>query len=102
MIPSSTKQTNNTNNNVTYKRVFDAESIELFEKKLHETNWNDIEVSQNLDEAYRSFLNKCSDLYHVYFPKKQIKLKSKDLQSPWTANGIKKSSKQKQRFMKSF
>ena len=38
--------------------------------------------SQNLDEAYRSFLNKCSDLYHVYFPKKQIKLKSKDLQSP--------------------
>ena len=42
MIPSSTKQTNNTKNNVTHKRVFDAESIELFKKKLHETNWNDI------------------------------------------------------------
>ena len=26
---------------------------------------------------------KFSDLYDTYFPKKQIKLKSKDLQSPW-------------------
>ena len=82
IIPSSMKQTNNTKNTVIFKTVFDTESIELFKQKLHETNWDDIEVSQNPDEAYKSFLNKFSDLYDTCFPKKQIKLKSKDLQSP--------------------
>ena len=56
------KQTNNTKNTVIFKRVFDTESIELFKQKLYETNWDDIEVSQNSDEAYKGFLNKFSDL----------------------------------------
>ena len=83
------KQTNNTKNIVVIKRVFDTESIKLFKQKLYETSWDDIEASQNPDEAYKSFVNKFSDLYDTYFPKKQIKLKSKDLQSPWITNGIK-------------
>ena len=83
------KQTNNTKNIVIIKRVFDTESIKLFKQKLYETSWDDIEASQNPDEAYKSFVNKFSDLYDTYFPKKQIKLKSKDLQSPWIMNGIK-------------
>ena len=83
------KQTNNTKNIVIIKRVFDTESIKLFKQKLYETSWDDIEASQNPDEAYKSFVNKFSDLYDTYFPKKQIKLKSKDLQSPWMTNGIK-------------
>ena len=83
------KQTNNTKNIVIIKRVFDTESIKLFKQKLYETSWDDIEASQNPDEAYKSFVNKFSDLYDTYFPKKQIKLKSKDLQSPWITNGIK-------------
>ena len=69
MIPSSMKQTNNTKNTVIFKRVFDTESIELFKQKLYETSWNDIEVSQNPDELYKSFLNKFSGLYNIYFPK---------------------------------
>ena len=89
IIPSSMKQTNNTKNTVIFKRVFDTESIELFKQKLYETNWDDIEVFRNPDEANKSFVNKFSDLYDTYFPKKQIKLKSKDLQSPWITNGIK-------------
>ena len=102
IIPSSMKQTNNTKNTVIFKTVFDTESIELFKQKLHETNWDDIEVSQNPDEAYKSFLNKFSDLYDTYFPKKQIKLKSKDLQTPWIMNDIRKSSKRKQRLCEKF
>ena len=58
-----------------FKRVFDTESFELSKQKLYETSWDDIEVSQNPDEAYKSFLNKFSDLYDTYFPKKQIKIK---------------------------
>ena len=91
MIPSSMKQTNNTKNTVIFKRVFDTESIELFKQKLYETSWDDIEASQNLDEAYKSVLNKFSDLYDTYFPKKQIKLKSQDLQSPSGNNAFMKS-----------
>ena len=103
LISSSMKQTNNTANTVMYKRVFDTESIELFKQKLYETSWDDTEVSQNPDEVYKSFLKKISDLYDAYFPKKQqIKLKSKDLQSPWITNGIKKSSKWKQSLYEKF
>ena len=102
MIPSSMKQTNNTKNTVIFKRVFDTESIELFKQKLYENNWDNTEVSQNSDEAYKSFLNKFSDLSNTYFPKKQIKLKSKDLQRPWITNGIRKSSKRKQRLYEKF
>ena len=70
MIPSSTKQTNNTKNTVIFKRVFDTESIELFKQKLYEISCHDIDASQNSDEAYKSFFNRFSDLYYSYFPKK--------------------------------
>ena len=69
IIPSSMKQINNTKNTVIFKRVFDTESIELFKQKLYKTNWDVIEVFQNPDEAYKSFLNKFSDLSNTYFPK---------------------------------
>ena len=102
IIPSSMKQTNNTKNTVIFKTVFGTESIELFKQKLYETNWDDTEVSQKPDEAYKSFLNKFSDSYNTYLPKKQIKLKSKDLRSPWITDGIRKSSKRKQRLYEKF
>ena len=102
MIPSYTKQTDNTKNTVIYKRVFDKESIELFRQKLYEASCDDIEVSQN-PEADKSFLNRISDLCNFYFPKEQqINLKSKDLQSPWITNGIKKFSNRKQRLYEKY
>ena len=55
-----------------------------------------------LHKKYKSFLNKFSDLYDTYFSKKQIKLRSKDLQSPWITNGIRKFSKRKQRLYEKF
>ena len=56
-----------------------------------------------MKQAYKSFLNIFSDLCDTYFPKRQIKLKSKDLQSPWiTTNGIRKSSQWKQRLYEKF
>ena len=102
MIPSSMKQTNNTKNTVMFKIAFDTESTELFKQKFYETSWDDTEVSQNPDEAYKHFWNKFSDLYDTYFPKNQIKLKSKDLQSPWITNGIRNSPKWKQRLYEKF
>ena len=53
-----------------YKRIFDIESIESFEKKLYETEWEETESSKNPDEAYTTFVQKFIVLYDNYFPKK--------------------------------
>ena len=55
IIPSSMIQTNNTKNTIIFKRAFDTESIELFKQKLYETNWDDIEVSQNMMKRIKVF-----------------------------------------------
>ena len=102
MIPSSMKQTNNTRNTVIFTVVFDTKSIGFFKQKLYERSCDDIEASRNPDDVCTSFLNRFSDLSNTYFPKKQIKLKCNNLQSPLIANGIKKSSKQKQRLYEKF
>ena len=52
---------------------------------------------QNPDDAYKAVLKRFSALYDTYFPKKKIKLKNKDLQSPWITKAIIRSSKRKQR-----
>ena len=70
MIPSSMKQTNTTNNTVIFNRVLHTESIELLKQKLYETNWDGIEASQSYGGEHKRFLNKFSDLYNTYFPKK--------------------------------
>ena len=46
---------------------------------------------------HKIFLKKIKSFYDEYFPIKIIKLKTKDIQSPWITTGIKKSSKHKQR-----
>ena len=47
------------------------------------------------NEAYNIFLKIFSDLYDVAFPKKEIEIKSKYLNTPWITKGIRKSSKLK-------
>ena len=48
------------------------------------------------------FLQKGKVLYDQYFPKQYIKIKEKDLCSPWITRGIKKSSKRKQKLYNEF
>ena len=47
-------------------------------------------------------MNKIVTLNYKYFLEKKIKLKNKDLQSPWITSGIKRSSKRKQRLSEKF
>ena len=102
IILSPSKQENVTETIFIAKRIFNTESIELFKQKLYETSWDEMEMSQNHDQAYKTFLTKFSDLYNIYFPTKIIKVKNKDLSSPWITKGIKKSSKRKQRLYEKF
>ena len=46
IIPSPSKQENVTETTFITKRIFNTESIELFKKKLCETSWDEMEMSQ--------------------------------------------------------
>ena len=74
----------------------------MFHPKLHETDWVKIETSRNPNMFYKTFLKKIMSLYDEYFPFKIIKVKIKDIQSPWITTGIKNSSKHKQRLHEKF
>ena len=76
--------------------------MEAFTQNLHENNLNDIESIRNPNDAYSIFLETFRTMYDKHFPLKKMKLKTKDLKSPWIIAGIQKSSKRKQRFYTKF
>ena len=85
-----------------YKRIVNNNAIEMFLQKLHETDWEEIETSRNPNVCYKIFLKKFMSLYDEYFPIKMIKLKTKEILSPWITTGINKSSKRKQQLYEKF
>ena len=89
---------------VTYitKRVINNNAIELFKQELYKTSWDDVINNKNPNDAYNYFSHKFIALYHKYFPKQNIKIHKKDLQSPCITRGIKKSSKRKQKLYVKF
>ena len=93
IIPSPSKQENVAETTFITKRILNTKSIELFKQKLYETSWDEMEMPQNPDQAYKTFLTKFSDLHNIYFPTKIIS---------WITKGIKKSSKRKQRLYEKF
>ena len=92
----------NKENMFIYKITYNIESIELFKQILHETKWDEIMSFQNSDDAYKAFLKQFSTLYDTYLPEKKIKLKNKDLQSPWITKRIRTSSNRKKRLYEKF
>ena len=85
-------------NEVTYitKRVINNNAIELFKQELYKTSWDDVINNKNPNDAYNYFSHKHIILYDKYFPKQNIRIYNKDLQSLWITRRIKKSSKHKQ------
>ena len=71
-------------------------------KIFMKTTLNNIESIRNPNDAYSIFLEKFCTTYDKHFPFKKIKLKTKDLKSPWITAGIKNSSKWKQRLYTKF
>ena len=63
--------------------------VESFKQKIYEFNYNETETLQNQNETCKTFLQKFVTLYGNYFPEKKIKIKNKQLQSPWITSGIK-------------
>ena len=71
-------------------------------QKLYEIDGNEVKSCEHLCESYKIFLTKFHSISDDLFPKKKIKVKSKDIQSPWITARIKKSSKRKQRLYENF
>ena len=65
--------------------------------KLNEINWENIKNIECPESAYNLFLQQFSAAYENAFPKVKIKIKIKNLLSPWISKGILKSSKKKQK-----
>ena len=82
-------------NEVTYitKSVINKNAIKLFKQRLFKTGWNDVINNKNPNDGYFYFSHKLIVLYDKYFPKQNIRIYKKDLQSLWITIGIKKSSK---------
>ena len=85
-----------------YKRNINSEMVEKFNQKLYKIDWNEVKSCKHPSESYEIFRTKFLSIYDDFFPKKKIKVKSKDIQSPWITAGIKKSSKRKQRLYEKF
>ena len=85
-----------------YKRSINNETVEKFNQKLNEIDWNEVKSCEHSSESYEILIAKFISIYDDFFPKKKIKVKSKDIQSPWITAGIKKSSKRKQRLYEKF
>ena len=101
-ILSSTKPKIENKTSFIFKRIFNVETINSFKQDLYKMNWKDTEAFTDLNEAYKAFLERFLLLYDKNFPIRKIKIKAKDLESPWITNGIKKSSKKKQRLYQKF
>ena len=74
----------------------------MFKHELYKTSWDDVIYIKNPNNASNYFLHKSIVLYQKYFPKQNIRINKKGLQSPWIARGTKKSSKRKQKLYVKF
>ena len=102
IITSSTEKLVENKRTYVYKGVITDEATERFNQALYKTDWLEIETCNNPSERYKLFLKKFLSIYENIFPREKIKLKVKDIQSPWITNGIKKFSKRKQRLYDKF
>ena len=85
-----------------YKRIINDKSIQNFKYRLSSINWCFLENISCTNKAYEQFLTIFSEIYNEVFPIKIIKVKNKDLLSPWITKGIRKSSKKKQKIYDKF
>ena len=79
-----------------YKRIINKEKIEAFLQNLYKYHWDTIKTHQDANKSYNNFTLKFFTIYD-FFPMNKMKIKIKDLESPWITKGIKKSSKKKKR-----
>ena len=79
------------------KRMYSKTAIERFKLDLQNIDWDFLNLIDDANILYDSFLKVFCKTYDMYFPIKESITKLKDLKSPWISKGLKKSSKIKQK-----
>lgn len=82
---------------IIYKRSITNCSIEHFNAKLGEINWNDILNSFSPNDAFDKFFNLFNELYRVHFPVKKCVINKKCEISPYITPALKNSIKERNR-----
>ena len=85
-----------------FKRKITDINLTRFKESLLDGDWCNGMKHNDPDTAYNEFLNIFIVHYDTFFPKKMIKIKFKNLTSPWITKGIVKSSKRKQKLYEKF
>ena len=81
---------------INIKKIINKEKIEAFLQNLYKYHWDTIKTHQDANKSCNNFTLKFFAIYD-FFPMNKMKIKIKDLESPWITKGIKKSSKKKKR-----
>ena len=71
--------------------------IKVFLHNLYQYGWDTIKTHQDTNEAYNNFILTFCTIYDTFFVMNKMKMKTKDLESPWITIRIKKYSKKKHR-----
>ena len=89
-----------------YKRTINDEKIEPFLQNIYQYDWDTIKTHQDANEANNNFILTFCTIFILtfctFFLMNKMKIKTKDLESPWITNGIKISPKKKQRLYSKF
>ena len=56
-----------------YKRNINNETVEKFNQKLYEIDWNEVKSCQNASESYEIFLTKFISIYNAFLSKEKDK-----------------------------
>ena len=85
-----------------FKRQITDMNLKKFKETLLNVDWSNVISYNDPNTAYNEFLKVFLLHYETFFPMKKIKIKSKNLASPWITKGIIKSSKRKQKLYEKF
>ena len=88
--------------NIIIKQDIKESSIEHFKPLFNSVDWNLVTQTSLPNDSYNIFLKKFAQIYDQTFPERKTKIKPRNLVSPWISQGLRRSSRNKQRLYKKF
>ena len=85
-----------------YKRNLKIKNLEKLKNKCGETNWENVTSCNNAENAFELFSEKLQNIFNSTCPIEEKTLKNKEVKNPWMTEGLKKSSKRKQKLYNKF
>ena len=90
------------NNEYFLRRDISESNVKKFKELMNTVDWNLITQTLNPNDSYCIFIEKFTKIYDQAFALQKIKMKGKNLVSPWITKGIRKSSRKKQHLYEKF